>query len=66
MIHIAMTLDETYVAPLPEYSPSSNTPPIWKTASSTSSSSTSTFPYLSFHLYLFDSNLVKGKISYSI
>ncbi|KAL4596606.1 hypothetical protein ACB092_12G175100 [Castanea dentata] len=27
---------------------------------------TSTFPYLSFHLYLFDSNLVKGKISYSI
>ena len=27
---------------------------------------TSMFPYLSFHLYLFDSNLVKGKISYSI
>ncbi|KAL0002125.1 hypothetical protein SO802_015906 [Lithocarpus litseifolius] len=27
---------------------------------------TSTFPHLSFHLYLFDSNLVKGKISYSI
>ncbi|XP_054790486.1 probable galacturonosyltransferase-like 3 [Prosopis cineraria] len=27
---------------------------------------TSTFPYLKFHLYHFDSNLVKGKISYSI
>ncbi|XP_008243171.1 PREDICTED: probable galacturonosyltransferase-like 3 [Prunus mume] len=27
---------------------------------------TSTFPYLTFHLYHFDSNLVKGKISYSV
>ncbi|KAG5062670.1 hypothetical protein GLYMA_02G099900v4 [Glycine max] len=27
---------------------------------------TATFPYLSFHLYHFDANLVRGKISYSI
>ncbi|KAM7275299.1 hypothetical protein ACFE04_017165 [Oxalis oulophora] len=27
---------------------------------------TTTFPYLTFHFYRFDSNLVKGKISYSI
>ncbi|TQD78006.1 hypothetical protein C1H46_036458 [Malus baccata] len=27
---------------------------------------TSTFPYLTFHVYHFDSNLVRGKISYSV
>ena len=80
MIHIAMTLDETYLrgsvagvfsvlqhASCPEnivfhfiasrlYSHNNNLRHVI----------TSTFPYLSFHLYLFDSNLVKGKISYSI
>ena len=80
MIHIVMMLDETYLrgsiakvfsvlqhASYPEniafhfitsrlYSHNNNLHHV----------NTSTFPYLSFHLYLLNSNLVKGKISYSI
>ncbi|KAK9993896.1 hypothetical protein SO802_023599 [Lithocarpus litseifolius] len=80
MIHIMMTLDETYLrgsiarvfsvlqhASCPEniifhfiasrlYSHNNNLIHVI----------ISMFSYLSFHLYLFNSNLVKGKISYSI
>ncbi|KAB2624325.1 galacturonosyltransferase-like 3 [Pyrus ussuriensis x Pyrus communis] len=81
IIHIAMTLDATYLrgsvagvfsvlrhATCPE-----NIVFHFIAASHRSRRSsdlhhviTSTFPYLTFHLYQFDSNLVRGKISYSV
>ncbi|KAI9084907.1 hypothetical protein K1719_033080 [Acacia pycnantha] len=78
VIHIAMTLDATYlrgsVAGVFSVLQHSSCPEnvVFHFIATTHRRSelrriiTSTFPYLNFHLYHFDSNLVKGKISYSI
>ena len=84
MIHIAMTLDQTYLrgsvagvfsvlqhASCPEnivfhFIASHRNHRRRGSDDGLRRVMTSTFPYLSFHLYHFDSNLVIGKISYSV
>jgi lipopolysaccharide biosynthesis glycosyltransferase len=79
IIHIAMTLDATYLrgsiagvfsvlqhASCPENIAFHFVTTTHRRRQELRRIIISTFPYLNFHIYHFDSNLVRGKISYSI